>query len=129
MWKCDAIKFLEINSPFTAKKLNSRYLVMILQMVYSLMSAQNVFHFYHRFSKVSGFYLYAQKTEILCIERIQPAPHSVEIEYGNQTYNIFLSQRIMVCWISHPKADQQSYNLNTKEHINKLITQINMTPL
>ncbi len=49
--------------------------------VNSLTSVQNVFHLYHRFSKVSGLYLNAQKTEILCIGGIQPAPHSVEIEY------------------------------------------------
>jgi len=85
-----------------------------------------VFHLYHRFSKVSGLYLNAQKTEILCVGGIQLAPQSVEIEYGNQTYNIVLSQRIKVCGISHPIADQESYNLNIKEHINKLKTQLNM---
>ncbi len=37
-----------------------------------------------------------------------------------------MSQRIKVCGISHPIADQESYNLNIKENINKLKTQLNM---
>jgi hypothetical protein len=127
--RSNEIKSLEITSPFTNKKVElkiSGYADDLTPVVNSLTSVQNVFHLYHRFSKVSGLYLNAQKTEILCIGGIQPAPQSVEIEYGDQTYDIVLSQRIKVCGISHPIADQESYNLNIKNNINKLKMQLNM---
>jgi hypothetical protein len=69
--RSNKIKSLEITSPFTTKKVElkiSGYADDLTQVVNSLTSLQNVFHLYHRFSKVSGLYLMPKKLRYFVFE-------------------------------------------------------------
>jgi len=127
--RSNEIKSIEVTSPFTGEKIEvktSVYADDLTPIASNMDSVQNIFHLYHKFSKVSGLYLNPDKTEILCVGGRHPKPRSINIQYGDEIYNITLSQRIKVCGISHPISDPESYKSNIAEHINKLKTQLNM---
>ena len=81
---------------------------------------------YERFSKCSGIYINADKTEIL---RVGPHKHDmtvVQAEYLGRHYDIQVLNKVKICGIYHPMSSPDCYNLNITTQIGKLQTQLNI---
>jgi len=118
------ISGLKTRSPYSLEQVECKlagYADDFTPIVANLESVHAVFELYHKFSSISGIYLNPEKTEILKIGPHHNDPEmEIRIQYGQESYQIKTTRRIVVCGVSHPMNDPESYNLNIKEKINKM---------
>ncbi len=119
-----SIKGLEIRSPYSFQQVECKlagYADDFTPIVANINSVNEVFKLYHKFSSISGIYLNPEKTEILKVGPHSDGPESeIMIQYGQDSYQITTSKRIVVCGVSHPISDPDSYKFNIFGKINKM---------
>ena len=111
-------------SPYTLEQVECKlagYADDFTPIVANLESVRAVFELYHKFSTISGIYLNPEKTEILKIGPHHNDPEmEICIQYGQESHHIKTSNRIVVCGVSHPINDPESYKHNITNKIVKM---------
>ena len=85
-------------------------------------SVQNVFKEYEKLTKISGLELNADKTEILILNESETKQFC--FEYNNIQFKINSVKRIKICGLYYATDNEDEYNLNVREKIQKLSNKI-----
>ena len=120
----DNVSTIDITSPIDGSKCVpkvSAYADDLGGIVINVESIREIFKIYEVFSRHSGIFINADKTEILKIgpHSINP-PSNIDITYCDSDYTITTTNSIKICGVVHPIDNDDSYVKNITEKIDKM---------
>ncbi len=127
--EAQGISGLKVRSPYTLEQVEckiSGYADDFTPIAANVESIKEIFKIYYKFSQISGIHLNPGKTEILKIGPHYNDPdYEIVVEYGQKVYNVKTSRQIVVCGITHPMSNPESYKQNITNKITKMKNLLN----
>jgi len=118
------VKGYIIRSPYTLEQTECKlagYADDFTPILSGIESVTEIFKLYHKFSLLSGVYLNPDKTEVIRAGPHQNDPETeINVTYGQESYAIKISKRMVVCGVSFPIDSPESYAHNISSKIAKM---------